>query len=509
MGDTTGFQRRLFPHSNTQPVPGIPPVSLQKPNIPVPGLALWPLNSSYGVHLRGQRGQVDGSIAGYKDPPVPRRLVDSSPHHRILPPGHPVPPRPLPGFGLGGESTKIRVGTQTNLRICGLPMRPITRAGQADPKPLGVNSTEGVIPPVQSDFSGQEVHVSDRPSHSNGKTGASGQTSYATHSVAPQGTLEASRVTGKGDPSPRDSSLTPSVADQGNKCLTCQPLHLLCHALQVFTDASSEGWGAHLGDFTANGSWSVPESRLDINFLELKAVLLALKRFQHIVQGQIVLDATDNTTVVAYINKEGGMRSGSICTLLWRLLCWCNLRHIVLKARHIPGHLNVIAGKLSRQGQIIQREWSLHQVFDLLCQTLHRPQVDMFATRYNCKLTQVCVNSPRLKHLGGGRSNSLLGGPRHVCLSPSVTTGQSDLQTVISPVQEGDPDSSRLAQHAVVLGSSGSVFSDTHLSSQPSRSSDSALQQGASQGSDQSQSSRIAPRAEAIKEQGFSSPVAV
>ena len=28
------------------------------------------------------------------------------------------------------------------------------------------------------------------------------------------------------------------------------------------------------------------------------------------VQGQIVLVATDNTTVVAYINKEGGMRSG-------------------------------------------------------------------------------------------------------------------------------------------------------------------------------------------------------
>ena len=35
-----------------------------------------------------------------------------------------------------------------------------------------------------------------------------------------------------------------------------------------------------------------------------------------------------------------------------------------------PRRLNVIADKLSRQGQIIQTEWSLHQeVFDLLCQT--------------------------------------------------------------------------------------------------------------------------------------------
>ena len=176
---------------------------------------------------------------------------------------------------------------------------------------------------------------------------------------------------------------------QEENVLKGQPLHPLRHAVQIFTDASKEGWGAHLGDFTASGTWSVPESKLHINFLELKAVLLALKRFQHLVQGKVVLIATDNTTVVAYINKEGGMRSGSLCALLWRLLCWCSLNQIVLKARHIPGRLNVIADKLSRQRQVIQTEWSLHQeTFDLLCQTWHYPRVDMFATRYNCKLVQ-------------------------------------------------------------------------------------------------------------------------
>ena len=30
--------------------------------------------------------------------------------------------------------------------------------------------------------------------------------------------------------------------------------------------------------------------------------------------------ATDNTTVVAYIKKEGGMKSGPLCVLLWRIL---------------------------------------------------------------------------------------------------------------------------------------------------------------------------------------------
>ena len=168
-----------------------------------------------------------------------------------------------------------------------------------------------------------------------------------------------------------------------------QPLHPIKHALQIFTDASKEGWGAHLNELTARGSWSVPESKLHINYLELKAVFLALKEFQSCCTGQMVLVATDNTTVVAYINKEGGMRSGPLCALLWRILTWCSQRQVTLRARHIPGHLNVIADKLSRLGQTIQTEWSLlPEIFHKVCKKWHRPQIDLFATRFNHKLPQ-------------------------------------------------------------------------------------------------------------------------
>ena len=129
------------------------------------------------------------------------------------------------------------------------------------------------------------------------------------------------------------------------------------------------------------------ESLLHINYLELKAVLLALRQFEHLCRDQIVLVATDNTTVVSYINKQGGMKSGSLCALLWRLLSWCHPRGIVLRARHIPGCLNVIVDKLSRHNQVIQTEWSLsQQVFNQLCSKWARPQVDLFATRFNHKL---------------------------------------------------------------------------------------------------------------------------
>ena len=90
-----------------------------------------------------------------------------------------------------------------------------------------------------------------------------------------------------------------------------QPLHPLKHTLQIFKDASKEGWG---------GTWSLPESKLHINCLKVKAVFLVLKEFQDLCQNNIVLTATDNTTVVAYFNKQGGMKSGRLCALLWRIL---------------------------------------------------------------------------------------------------------------------------------------------------------------------------------------------
>ena len=170
--------------------------------------------------------------------------------------------------------------------------------------------------------------------------------------------------------------------------LTGQPLHPIKHALQIFTDTSKEGWSAHLNERTARGSWSLPESKLHINYLELKAVFLALKEFQNLCAHKMVLVATDNTTVVSYINKEGGMRSGPLCALLWRILTWCTSHQVTLRARHIPGQLNVVADKLSRLGQTIQTEWSLQEVFQSICSRWHRPNIDLFATRFNNKLAQ-------------------------------------------------------------------------------------------------------------------------
>ena len=100
-----------------------------------------------------------------------------------------------------------------------------------------------------------------------------------------------------------------------------------------------------------------------------------------------MLVATDNSTVVAYINKQGGTHSLEMCALLWKIMTWCHFYQITLTARHIPGCLNVIADLLSRSNQVQPTERSLHlQVFKQICHKWFTPHVDLFATRLNHKL---------------------------------------------------------------------------------------------------------------------------
>ena len=75
-------------------------------------------------------------------------------------------------------------------------------------------------------------------------------------------------------------------------------LHPKDHSIQLFTDVSNEGWGAHLDKNSTKGLWSDREKRLHINVLELKAVSLALRDFKDQCQNQTVLVAMDNSTVV-------------------------------------------------------------------------------------------------------------------------------------------------------------------------------------------------------------------
>ena len=155
----------------------------------------------------------------------------------------------------------------------------------------------------------------------------------------------------------------------------------------IFTDASSQGWGAHMGDSKILGTWTLTDRKLHINFLEFKAVTLALQHWAPLLQGRQVMVATDNATVVSYINKQGGTRFPTLLRLTVDLFLWLESQGIIVRARHIPGCLNVIADHLSCPNQPIPTEWSLHpEIVSRIFRVWGTPEVDMFATLSNSHL---------------------------------------------------------------------------------------------------------------------------
>ena len=116
--------------------------------------------------------------------------------------------------------------------------------------------------------------------------------------------------------------------------------------------------------------------------------------------------------------------SRSLCLLTSRLLRWTESFDVHLDARYLPGESNVLADVLSRRGQVVGTEWSLHpQVARALLRAWGNPSIDLFATCLNAKLPVLlaCPGSPG--HLRGCVSPSLER-PGSVRV-PSLCSGQS------------------------------------------------------------------------------------
>ena len=221
--------------------------------------------------------------------------------------------------GLAGELREIRAGAQTRLRFCRLPVRPQVLSGPTDSGLVAEPSRENAETAIPTGLPGPGIHVLAWFTNSFRKQVHLGRLQMRPVQWYLKNNWRVPEPLEKVIPIPR--SLHPHLQWwlKEDNVLTGQPLHPIKHALQIFTDTSMEGWGAHLDEHTTRGTWSLLGSKLHISDLELKAVFLALEEVQVLCSNKIVLVATDDT-VVSYINKEGGMRLGPLCALLLRIL---------------------------------------------------------------------------------------------------------------------------------------------------------------------------------------------
>ena len=85
---------------------------------------------------------------------------------------------------------------------------------------------------------------------------------------------------------------------------------------------------------------SKDQSQLHINILDMMAICLALKKAIKYIHHSCVMISTDNTTVVSYINKQGGTHTPILCEEVWKIHRWCLEHDILIGVHHIPGRFN-------------------------------------------------------------------------------------------------------------------------------------------------------------------------
>ena len=328
------------------------------------------------------------AIEGYKDPPVPRRLAGESLYPPHLSPAYSNPSH-TSGIRVAGEQGKVRAGSQTGLQLCRLPVRPERGQGHTNRRTLAGLDTQDQINTVGCALPGPTIHVPHRSTHSNRKASPLRATTHETHTVALEKQLEGPRVTGKGDPGPQIPPPPSKVVAGGKQCASRSTIIPSKTCSANLYRRIKRRVGRSLRRAHCKGTVVLTREQVIHKPLGAESSISSSKRVSNpSLQQDSVGSYRQHNSGCLYQQRRWDEIGLSVCPTVENSVLVHQAASNPQGTSH-PGRLNVIADKLSRLGQTIQTEWSLHpEVFQAVCSRWHQPQVDLFATRFNNKLPQ-------------------------------------------------------------------------------------------------------------------------
>ena len=504
MGHIHRFSGRLFPYFNTGTVQEILEISCPRSDISVQGPSVRPIHSTLGVYCGRKGSETDGHTQGYKNPPVPRRLVGESQIPPSLSPAYPSSSANVPRPWLGGQFREIRTDPKTNFQLCGLPVRPPVRPGPTHTGPVAESTGKDTVAAATTDMSGPAVHVPDRITDCHRKASTPRSVTYEAHPVAPQKQLAGTRITGNGHPKTQNPSPSPTMVAGGEQCApgsTITP-HTTCSA-SIYRRIKGRV-GRSLRRAHSKRVLVPSRKQTAYKLSGTESSLSGLKR----VPGPLYRQNSSNSNQQHYssvLHKQG--RGNEV-----RPTVCPSVENFDLVHQETGDHQSTKHSRPTKRGsgQTVQTR---PDYSNRMVAPPHMQQVAPASSRPLCHEVQqqvapVCIPSTRLPGYCSRCTQSTMGGSGCICLPTGSHSGQSGGEVVGLSMQENDTDCSRMAQHALVLGPSDHVQSDTVEPSQHAQPANSTFQSDPSQKSDESKSPCMAPRATAIKEQGFSKAVA-
>ncbi|XP_063975229.1 uncharacterized protein LOC135161513 [Diachasmimorpha longicaudata] len=158
--------------------------------------------------------------------------------------------------------------------------------------------------------------------------------------------------------------------------------------MEMFTDASTSGWGAYCNGIRTNGFWRKDERIKHINELELIAVIMGLKSLVGYSRRSDIVLRVDNTTAIAYINKKGGIKFPALNKVAKEIWDFCEQRELWVMAAYIKSEKNHEADFESRKLEP-ETEFALSdEAVREITRKFGQPDVDLFASRSNAKCHQ-------------------------------------------------------------------------------------------------------------------------
>ena len=509
VGDFSRFQRRVLPYPHKQPIPEVHAFSNPRQDLSVQGLTFWPVHSPQGIYNDSQRSKMASLETGYKDPPVPRRLVGQSQVPPSLPSAHTKITDSLQRLGMAGKRREIRAGTQADFQFRRLPVRFGRGQGQTYPGTLASPNRQNPVNSVRSGLSGSTVHVPHWSPHSNRKTSSLGETTHEAHTVALEKQLEGPRVSGKGDPGSQVPPPPSKVVAGGRQCTTRSTFtpSKTCSANLYRRIKRRVGRSLRRAHCKRN----LVSSREQITHkpVRAKSSIPSSKRLSNPRLQQDSVDSYRQHNSGGLYQQRGWDEVGlAVCPTVETTV----LVHQATSNPQGTSHPRPV----ERDSRQAIQAWPNHSnrvvASSRSVQSYMRPVAPTpsgpVCHQIQQQTSSVCLTGTRSPGMGSGCPQPLLGGSGPIRLSTGSHLGQSGGEASGLSLQQNNSDCPRVAQHALVLGSGSNVKPDPTVSAQHTQPSVSAIQPGPSQEPVESESTCLAPRASAIKEQGFSEAVA-